>query len=83
MENLYKSVVRELMGNDRNASWDEIYPEIKAEYSELNEEEIYRKGINEIKDTLEYMLNDDRYLSYEEMVFYGDIIKKINRNLCK
>lgn len=73
---IYMSVVRELMNNDHNATWDEIYSEFKEEYS--NENEALDASISEIVEALQIILNENLDPEEkEEYEFYNTQLNKL------
>lgn len=72
----YNSIIRELMSNDHNATWDEIYDEMVDEYGETNALE---KSIDVVKDSLEESMNDiDPVGDVDIYEFYKEQLDRVN-----
>ena len=52
----YNSIIRSLMSNDHNGTWDEIYNEMVDEYGE---ESALEKSIDIVKECLERILDEE------------------------
>lgn len=73
----YISIIRELMNNDGNSSWDEIYNEYMEEYNDENE--ALELSISEVIETLERILSEDLDAEGDKETydFYKDQLDKL------
>lgn len=73
---MYKSVINNLMANDHNGTWNEIYDDYKDEY---DEQEALQYSIEEAKESLEIAMEDiDRDGDAELFNFYSDQLNTLN-----
>lgn len=74
----YSTVINNLMSNDSNGSWDEIYDEMLYEYDD--KQVALTESIAEVKDTLERIISEELnpQVDVEEYNFYNSQLELIN-----
>lgn len=73
----YKSIMNELVNNDRNSSWNEIYDDYKERYDD--ETEILNSSIAEAIEIIERILNEDLDLEGDKEAydFYKEQLNRL------
>lgn len=72
----YNEIIRNLMSNDRNGTWDEIYKEMVDEYGT---ESALERSVDVLKDSIEVALEDIDPIGDKDLYeFYVDQLNKIN-----
>lgn len=72
----YNEIIRNLMSNDRNGTWDEIYKEMVEEYGT---ESALEKSIDVLKESINVVLEEIDPIGDKELYeFYVDQLNKVN-----